>query len=38
MVKNGLLKLENDLIELKDTKLKDRKRKIKREIEEFNKK
>ena len=32
-VKNSLLKLEKDFIELKDGELKDREAKIKREIE-----
>ena len=32
-VKNSLLKLEKDFIELKDIELKDREAKIKREIE-----
>ena len=34
-VKNDLLELEKDFIELKDRKLKDREVKIKREIEEL---
>ena len=35
-VKNSLLELEKDFIELKDIKLKDRGGKIKRKIEELN--
>ena len=34
-VKNSLLELEKDFIELKDIELKDRELKIKREIEEL---
>ena len=34
-VKNSLLNLEKDFMELKDRELKDREEKIKREIEEF---
>ena len=34
-VKNNLFKLEKDFIELKDTELKDRKIKTKKEIEEL---
>ena len=34
-IKNSLLELENDFIELKDRELKDREVKIKREIEEL---
>ena len=34
-IKNSLLKLEKDFIELKDRKLKERKVKIKREMEEL---